>query len=200
MPDPTSPGRVAKLTFGEPYDLGPFVEAHIDGKPGTIPSRWKVRAEVEGHEGHYAVIYYKWHFPSTATADRMELNSPKSHGVSPSYFSELDIAEHGFESAKTLARLIDLTDEIPGGVPSAVVRRMKELELIKAAIYYSMSSNRGYQVVAEQMNMPRQTAAMRISEARKQGYLPPLETPHQELWSYVTGKYEQWKKENGVEQ
>jgi hypothetical protein len=75
----------------------------------------------------------------------------------------------------------------------------KELELITAAIYYLTSSGI-YQVMAEQMGTPRQTAAMRIADAHKHGFLSPVDAPHSELWNFVIGKYEQWKKDNGTEQ
>jgi predicted DNA-binding protein (UPF0251 family) len=75
---------------------------------------------------------------------------------------------------------------------------LKELELIKAARYFSMSG-RGYQVVAEQMGIARQTTAMPIACARKHGSLPPLDGPHRKLWSFVVAGFEHWEKDSGTE-
>ena len=76
---------------------------------------------------------------------------------------------------------------------------LKEIEIIKAATFYSMSRG-GCQVVAEQMGIPGQTAAMRIADRRKQGVMPPLDKPRSELWSFVVAGFEHWKKDNGTEQ
>ena len=197
---PRVSGDPAVLRFGEPEGLGPLVEAQIDGKVGTIPRRWKARAEVVGNVGHYALIHYRWHAPKTFSADKIELFAPRGEGVDLLRFPNSEIVEFGHRSARDLAKLIHLDEEIPGGLPAELKKRMKDMELIRAALFYSMSSSNGYQVVAAQLDMPRQTAALRIAEARKRGFLPPVDTPHSELWDFVKAKYEQVVSAYGAEQ
>lgn len=196
---PTNPRRVVRpdhplLIPGQAEATGRLVPANIDSKFGTIPSSWKIRIDVNGKAGHYAIVHYSWHFPGIASPDKVEVFGPSAVGAMPEQFEGAYLHDLGYWLSGQLVEFSPLPAELPGGTATELQLRLKEYELLKVATYYAAGKNAGFKWVSETMGIPRQTAALRIQEARDRGFLPHVD--HPDVWGFVSEQVKKWTGNN----
>ena len=206
--DTSYPRRVVlngvRLESGEPKDIGGPTPIRSDDKWGRAPSRWTlpvllVAVEEEGDVTiANAEIVYETVFPDEIRAKKFSVESDKG-GLSGEYFTGKYLDDLGEYWGNQLVSLAPLLDRIPGGSVSAAERQLREMELLRAATAYAAGGTKGFKAVSDVMGIPRQTAALRIQAAREAGFLPPVDTPIDEVWNHVLRSAQDWQKKNGVE-
>ena len=194
-----------RLESAEPINIGGPTPIRVGDKWGRAPSRWTVPVllAVAGEKKEIAVaeaqIDYETLFPDEIRAKRITIDS-KVGELSGEYFTAEYLDDLGEYWGNELVTLAPLLDRIPGGSIATAERQLKEMELLKVATAYAAGGTKGFKAVSDVMGIPRQTAALRIQAARAAGFIPPVDTPVEEVWDFVFQTALDWQKKNGTEQ
>ncbi|MEJ6507437.1 MAG: hypothetical protein QNL53_04775 [Microbacteriaceae bacterium] len=146
-----------------------------------------------------AEIVYETVFPDEIKAKKITIQSIVGE-LPGEYFTAKYIDDLGEYWGNELLTLAPLLDRIPGGTVATAERQLKEMELLKVATAYAAGGTRGFKAVSDVMGIPRQTAALRIQAAREVGFIPPVDTPIDQVWDHVLNTALDWQKNNGLEQ
>lgn len=193
------------LESGDPKDIGGSTPIKSGEKWGRAPARWTVPVLVLAQEEKglspiaEAEIVYETVFPDEIRAKNISILSLRGQ-LSGEVFTAQYIDELGEFWGNELVVVTPLLDRIPGGTIATAERQLKEMELLKVATAYAAGGTKGFKAVSDVMGIPRQTAALRIQAAREAGFLPPVDTPTDEVWDHVMQTVLDWQRTNGVDQ